>query len=171
MCVNRPALQRCDREIAVNTRDPRDPRDARDTDYRQSNVIRAGQEPRSDYRWLWWVIPVAIALLASPFIFRGRREPVQTTAAVGQATQIPSTSLYLNSATDTLTVADQQKLAQVASSARQNGSNIDVAGSRDRADAVRQALISKGVPESSIHVSQAATAASQDAGRVDISLR
>jgi outer membrane protein OmpA-like peptidoglycan-associated protein len=154
----------------VNTRDPRDPGDSRNTEYRQSNVIRAGEEPGRDLRWLWWVIPVAIALIALPFIFRGHREPVQaTTAAVEQAT--PSTSVYLNNASDTLTDADQQKLARVASSARQNGSSIDVAGSGDRANAVRQVLISQGVPESNIHLSEAAAAASQDATRVDVSLR
>ena len=156
----------------MNTRDPRDPRDTRDTEYRQTNVYRTVQEPRRDLRWLGWAIPVAIALLVSPFIFRGHREPVQTAnIAVEQARQIPATSVYLNSGTNTLTDADQQKLAQMASSARQNGSNVDVTGSRDGADAVRQALISQGVPESSIHVSEAATGANQDAGRVDISLR
>ena len=147
----------------MNTRDPRDPKET--GGYRVA-------ERRTNLRWLYWAIPLALILLALPFIFRGQREPVQTrTAAIEQTQPACSTSVYLSSASGTLTDADQQKLAQCVSSARQNGSSIAVTGSREGADAVRQALISQGVPESSIHLSQADTGAGQDAGRVDISLR
>jgi outer membrane protein OmpA-like peptidoglycan-associated protein len=167
----------------VNTRDPRDPRDPRDTrdprdpidprdtrgtDYRETRVYKAAPEPRRDLRWLGWVIPAALVLLALPFIFRGHREPEQTRTAAVEQGQSPSTSVYLNRGSSALTDADQQKLAQVVSSARQNGSSIAVSGSREGADAVRQALVSQGVPESSIRVSEASTG---DPGRVDVTLR
>ena len=144
----------------MNTRDPRDPR--------ETGVYRAA-EPRSNLKWLYWAIPLALVLLALPFIFRGQREPVQTrTAAVEQTQSQCSTSVFLTSGSSTLSDADLQKLAQCVSSARQSGSNIAVTGSREGADAVRQALVSQGVPAGNIRVSEAATG---DPGRVDVTLR
>ena len=147
----------------MNTRDPRDPRDPRET-----GVYRAA-ERRSNLKWLYWAIPLALVLLALPFIFRGQHEPVQTRTAAVEQRQLPcSTSVFLNSGSTALTDADQQKLAQCVNSARQNGSSIAVTGSREGADAVRQALVSQGVPEGNIRVSEAATG---DPGRVDVTLR
>jgi len=126
-------------------------------------------EARSNLKWLYWAIPLAIVLLALPFIFRGQREPVQTrTAAVEQRPLQCSTSVYLTSGSSTLTDADLQKLAQCVSSARQNGSSIAVTGSTEGANAVRQVLVSQGVPEANIRVSEAAAG---DPGRVDVTLR
>ena len=141
----------------MSTRDPRDPR-----------VTGVAAEPRSNLKWLYWAIPLALVLLALPFIFRGQREPVQTRTAAVEQRQLPCTSVYLNSGSTTLTEADQQKLAQCVGSARQNGSSIAVTGSREGADAVRQALVSQGVPEANIRVSEAAAG---DPGRVDVTLR
>jgi len=144
----------------MNTRDPRDPR--------ETGVYRAA-EPRSNLKWLYWAIPLVLVLLALPFIFRGQREPVQTrTAAVEQRQLTCFASVYPTSGSSTLTDADQQKLAQCVSSAKQSGSSIAVAGSREGADAVRQALVSQGVPEANIRVSEAAGG---DPGRVDVTLR
>jgi len=150
----------------MNTRDPRDPKDPRDP--RETGVYRAAV-PRSNLKWLYWAIPLVLVLLALPFIFRGQREPVQTrTAAVEQRQLQCSASVYLSGGSSTLTDADQQKLAQCVSSARQSGSSIAVTGSRESADVVRQALVSQGVPEANIRVSEAAAA---DPGRVDVTLR
>lgn len=142
---------------------PRDPRDPRDT-----GVYRAA-EPRSNLKWLYWAIPLALVLLALPFIFRGQREqPVQTRTAAVEQRQVPCAAVNLASGSTTLTDADQQNLAQCATSARQTGSNIAVTGSREGADAVRQALVSQGVPDANIRVSEAATG---DPGRVVVTLR
>jgi len=94
---------------------------------------------------------------------------VQTRTSAVEQRQLPcSTSVYLSSGSSTLTDADQQKLPQCVSAARQNGSSIAVTGSREGADAVRQALVSQGVPEANIRVSEAAAG---EPGRVDVTLR
>jgi hypothetical protein len=165
----------------VNTTDPRDPRDpidprdtrdtrGRDTGYRESHVYRAAPPPRR-LGWLGWAIPAAIVLLALPFVFRGHREPEPIRTAAVDQRQMPPTSVYLNTGTDALSDVDQQKLAQMASAARQSGSSIAVTGPREGADAVRRTLISQGVPEASIRVSEATIGGTQDSGRVDVSLR
>ena len=147
----------------MNTRDPRDPKDPKET-----GVYRAA-EARTNLKWLYWAIPLALIVLALPFIFRGQREPAQTRTAAVEQRQLPcSASVYLSSGSGTLTDADQQKLAQCASSARQSGSSIAVTGTREGADAVRQVLVSQGVPEANIRVSEAAAG---DTGRVDVTLR
>src|SRR5215469_5067906 len=150
----------------MNTRDPRDPKDPRDP--RETGVYRAA-EPRRNLKWLYWAIPLALVLLALPFIFRGHREPVPTRTAAVEQRQVPcSASVFLSSGSTTLTDADLQKLAQCVSSATQSGSSIAVTGSREGADVVRQALVSQGVPEANIRVSEAATG---DPGRADVTLR
>jgi hypothetical protein len=147
----------------MNTpRDPRDPRDPRET-----GVYRAA-EPRSNLKWLYWAIPLALVLLALPFIFRGQREPVPTRTAAVEQRQPPCAAVNLTSGSSTLTDADQQSLAQCVTSARQTGSSIAVTGSREGADTVRQALVSQGVPDANIRVSEAATG---DPGRVVVTLR
>jgi outer membrane protein OmpA-like peptidoglycan-associated protein len=149
----------------MNTRDPRDPKDPRAP--RETGVYRAA-EPRSNLKWLYWAIPLALVLLALPFIFRGQREPVQTRTAAVEQRQLPCAAVNLNSGSSTLTDADQQNLAQCVSSARQNGSSIAVTGSREGTDAVRQALVSQGMPDANIRVSEATTG---DPGRVVVFLR
>ena len=152
----------------MNTRDPGDPKDPKDPrDPRETGVYRAA-EPRSNVKWLYWAIPLALVLLALPFIFRGQREPVQTRTAAVEQRQLPCAAVNLSSGSSTLSDADLQKLAQCVSSAKQNGSNIAVTGSREGADAVRQALVSQGVPAANIRVSEAAAG---DSGRVDVTLR
>jgi outer membrane protein OmpA-like peptidoglycan-associated protein len=149
----------------LNTRDPRDPKDPRDP--RETGVYRAA-EPRSNLKWVYWAIPLALALLALAFILRGPREPVQTRTAAVEQTQVPCSTVNLTSGSSTLTEADQQNLAQCVNSARQTGSSIAVTGSREGADAVRQALVSQGVPQANIRVSEAETG---DPGRVVVTLR
>lgn len=182
----------------MNTRDPRDPKDTRagDTGYRDTRDTRySNVEVRPDRSWLRWVIPAAIVALLLPFLFhRGHHEPEQGTAAIQQpetthpdatTTQTPGTaatqpdttaqhmamaptSVYVGS-DSTLSDADKQKLSDVASTARQSGSGVAVSGSRSQADAVRQALISQGVPDSQIEIREAA--AGGEDGRVDITSR
>lgn len=156
----------------MNTRDPRNSRDnTRGSDYRGTEYrdtrYSTTPELRPDRSWLRWVIPAAIAALVLPLLFhRSHREPEQTTSAFQQSdntmtnhlASLPtSTSLYFENGGADLTDADRQKLAQVASSAKQNGTGISVTGPKERADAVRQALISEGVPESSIEVQEGAS--------------
>ena len=96
----------------MNTRDPRDPKDPRDPDYRETRVYKAA-EARPNVKWLYWAIPLALILLALPFIFRGQREAVPTRTAAVEQRQLPcSTSVYLNSGSTTLTDADQQKRSE-----------------------------------------------------------
>jgi outer membrane protein OmpA-like peptidoglycan-associated protein len=108
-------------------------------------------------------------------------QPGQTGQATepptGQAGQTPeaqqqqhlamasTTSVYVASDA-TLSDADRQKLADVANSARQSGGAVSVSGEKTQADAVRQALVSQGVPESQIEVKEPASAPSN--GRVDV---
>jgi hypothetical protein len=164
----------------VNTRDPRDTKDSRTTDtgYRDTRETRySNVEVRPDRSWLRWVIPAAILALLLPFLFhRGHREPEQrTTAAVEQRDTttynrqrlaMAPTSVYVGS-DSTLSDSDRQKIADLASSAR-NGNGVAISGSRSQADAVRQALISQGVPESQIEVRESTAGGD---GRVDISTR
>ena len=99
----------------MNTRDPRDPK--------ETGVYRAA-EPRSNLKWLYWAIPLALVLLALPFIFRGQREqPVPTRTAAVEQRPVPCAAVNLTSGSSTLTDADQQNLAQCVTSAKQTGSS------------------------------------------------
>jgi hypothetical protein len=168
----------------VNTRDPREPKDprdprdtrGRDTDYSGTRYSTT-PEPRPDRSWLRWVIPAAIVALLFPLLFnRGHREPERTPAGATEqqnptAARLASpTSVYFESGGANLTDADRQKIADVASSAKQSGAEVALTGSKDRADTVRQALISQGLPESRIEVKEPAAAGSDQQDRVDITL-
>lgn len=160
----------------MNTRDPRDPRnprDTRDTDYRGTRYS-VTPEPRADRSWLRWAIPAALVALLLPLLFhRGHREPermatVQHEGLMSNQYAAAPTMVYFESGGTQLTDAERQKLAEVASTARQSGSGVAVTGSRERVDAVRRALISAGLPESSIQVRE--SSAGSEAAPVQITL-
>lgn len=171
---------------AVNTGDPRDPKDSRVRDngyrdYRDTRDTRyttTNMEGRTDRNWLRWAIPAAIVAVLLPFLFgRGHREPEQGISSTnyGQGDAMTSrrvasvpTSVYFSNGGSTLSDADQAKLAQVASSARQSNTVVSLSGTREQTDAVRQALISQGMPDSRIEMRESANAGSD--GRVEISL-
>jgi hypothetical protein len=154
----------------VNTRDPRDPRD-RDTGYKETRTTyTTTPEPRSERSWNWlrWAIPVAIAALVLPLLFRGHREPEQRPPTAleqpqqqgqpmaqqgqpmaQQGQQVGSTFLEGGA---TLSDADRQKLAEMAKTAKEQGTGVTVIASRENSEPVRQELIAQGVPESSIEI-------------------
>jgi len=124
---------------------------------------------RGNRRWLPWGLAAAalIAIGASMLMNRtGDRRPSAQVSAGPTAERLmaASTSVYFDTGQTTLDEADQATLTSIAEVARANGQSVTLTGytdasgdraqneglARDRANAVRTALMSSGLPESQI---------------------
>jgi hypothetical protein len=142
--------------------------------------------------WLPWAIAAGIAALALMFFFNrtnersGVAEPARTAATVPDPS---ATRVYFEAGETAVDGEDRIKIASVADAARSADREIAITGytdgsgnpdqnlqlAKDRAGAVREALVAEGVAEARIVVDPPAeatgTTSEAEAHRVDIVLR
>jgi OmpA-OmpF porin, OOP family len=156
---------------------------------RQGAPIRDRERQRS--AWLPWAIAASVAALGLLLLFnrtadRTGVETAQTAPAPGAAR---STRVYFDSGETTVDGEDRLKIASLAQSARGQDRPVAVTGytdrsgdrdqnleiAKDRATAVREALVAEGVAESKIVMDPPAevtgTGTEAEARRVDIEVR
>jgi outer membrane protein OmpA-like peptidoglycan-associated protein len=134
-------------------------------------------------RWIPWAVAAAVALLAFGFVSNrlGRHGSTTTASA------LPA-SVYFDAGQAALTPEDRRTIAAVASSVRGRDAPLSVTGytdssgntdqnmelAKNRAAAVRDALVQEGVPKSRVLMTPPAavtgTGTDQDARRVEIKL-
>lgn len=158
----------------------------------------AAPEPRRKSRWLPWAIAAGVAALAlSMFYNRGNVDHRERTATAMPApaadnagrtrlASAESTQVYFKSGEANIDSEDRRKIARIAQSSKAEDRPIAVTGRTDpsgdpaqnlelaknRATAVRDALVAEGVSESNIEMAPPAvitgTGTDQEARRVDI---
>jgi hypothetical protein len=170
--------------------------------FAQSGAARAAAPVREENRrrggWLPWAVAAGVALVALLLFNRpGERagHTTQTATATGEASRSDRTRLasaetatrvYFGSGATAIDSSDRQKIASVAQSAKQTDRTVTVTGytdrtgdpgrnaevAKDRAAAVRNALVAEGVGESKIVMQPPAevtgSGADAEARRVDI---
>ncbi len=139
---------------------------------------------RRERRWIPWAVAAAVALLALVLLSSrlGNRPGAQTAA-----TSLPA-SVYFDSGQAALNDDDRRIIAAVASSVKAGDAPVAVTGytdqsgnldqnlelAKDRAAAVRDALVQEGVPASRVVMAPPAsltgTGSAEDARRVEITL-
>lgn len=124
----------------------------------------------SERKWWPWAAAAAIAAVAIALMLgrtgerRNTTELAQGTSATAERLMLASTSVYFDSGQTTLDEADQAAVSGIAQAARASGHSVTLTGytdptgdrmqneniARDRANAVRTALVSSGLPEAQI---------------------
>jgi outer membrane protein OmpA-like peptidoglycan-associated protein len=124
---------------------------------------------RGDRRWLPWALAAGALIAVAAAIMIGRSPDRRASAELAQSPtaerlMLASTSVYFDTDQTTLDDADQAALTGIAQAARESGRTVTLTGytdasgdrtqnediARDRANAVRTALLSSGLPESQI---------------------
>jgi OmpA-OmpF porin, OOP family len=167
-------------------------RQQRATDRDRAPAYEPARPKRSG--WLPWVIAAGIAVLAILLILNrpSQRDMVPTAQTTGERAAGPSTAttqVYFDTGATTLNGEGRQKIASVAESAKGQDRAIAVIGyannsgdreqgvevAKNRAVAVKDALVAEGVAESRIVMDPPATMSGAgteaEARRVDIELR
>jgi outer membrane protein OmpA-like peptidoglycan-associated protein len=162
--------------------------------YATPTVQPLGQERRASRNWIPWAIAAGVAALAFALLFnRPTNDRTSTRTAAGQTTsdsiRLASAKVYFDTGNTSINAADRQKIASVAQTARDQGRPITITGytdrtgdtttnlevAKNRASAVRDALVAEGVSESRIVMDPPATVTGTgtdaEARRVEIVVR
>jgi outer membrane protein OmpA-like peptidoglycan-associated protein len=122
---------------------------------------------RSQMRWWPWAVAAAlIAVIAAALIgrFGDRARTSVAQSRTAERLVLASTSVYFDTGQTTLDEADRAAVSSIAQAAQASGHSVTLTGytdpsgdraqnegiARDRANAVRTALIASGLPESKI---------------------
>jgi OmpA-OmpF porin, OOP family len=138
------------------------------------DTARAYAHPPRRRSWVPWVVGLAIAAVALAFLLNrfGHNRTVRTPAAARTEAPRPThlaslpAQVYFEPGQADIDATDRKTLAEVASTVRASGTPVAVTGytdrsgteqqnlelAKNRADAVRAALISEGLPESRIEM-------------------
>jgi outer membrane protein OmpA-like peptidoglycan-associated protein len=147
---------------------------------RGAGSYRGAPVPRTrEGRWLPWALAAGLGVLALAFLVNrpGDRDDVSSAPPAAESVA-PTTSVYFDPGQSSLDADARRTLEEIADSARASGTSVELKGyteqtadgqpdltlAQDRADAVREALISEGVPDSKIVVKPPALASADDAG-------
>jgi len=133
------------------------------------------QETRASRNWIPWAIAAGIAALAFALLFNRptNDRPATTTArtTTGDNVRLASAQVYFGSGDTSINANDRQKIASVAQTAKDQNRPVTVTGytdrsgnvdsnmevAKNRAVAVRDALVAEGVSESKIVLDPPAT--------------
>lgn len=163
------------------------------------SAVRAPAPKPVERAWLPWASAAAIAVVGMLFFVNRTAEHQETPTGAVQIAEIPqdadglqaaaATRVYFESGDARIDEQDRMRIASVAQSARNSDRNIAITGyadatgdedenyelAKDRAWAVRDALVDEGVAENHIVMdppkSVADTATTDEARRVDIAMR
>jgi outer membrane protein OmpA-like peptidoglycan-associated protein len=159
--------------------------------YTRQERARARPTERPKSRWLPWAIAAGVAALALSIVMnRPHQRGAERTAQTVNERANPSTSVYFDSNEVTVNGEGRMRIASVAASAKGAQDRVvaitgytDSSGDHDqnmqiaknRADAVKDALVAEGVTESQIVMDPPAavtgTGTNDEARRVEIEVR
>lgn len=151
----------------------------------------------SDKSWMPWGIAAAVAALGVLFFVNRTSEQQEVPGGAVQIAEVPaeseplrvasadSTRVYFESGDASIDAEDRQRIADMAQSARSSDRAVAITGytdqtgdeagnadlARDRATAVRDALLNEGLEEGRIVMDPPKVLTDEEAERVDIDMR
>ncbi len=150
---------------------------------------RQERERAGDRKWLPWAIAAGVAVLAVLLLFNRPNNTGGIEPGAGVTAGADSARVYFGSGETTIDSGDRVKIASVAEAAKRDNRPVAITGytdrsgdptqnveiAKNRAAAVRDALVAEGVDESRIVMDPPAeltgTGTDDEARRVDIAMR